>query len=264
MGLLDGLLFPSEPLEKPLRDKWGHTFGSARQCETCGTSFRPINNGEKARRARFCCAKCASTARRGLLPAPIQRFITPKSDKALRIRSNGLVNKRRRLGWFTPPTACVACQRKCKLDGHHPDYTKPDEVMWLCRSCHLKFHQRPQDFAHIVPTKLDRQGPPPVPHGRGGRRGPTGKAKGRAMLVTIKGWTLLPASKMAEHLSCGHDFIREWDGRLRTQRRCTRCREAASHGTGSKAGDKPSITASDRYAKRYAPPARRPQIGGVR
>lgn len=36
---------------------------------------------------------------------------------------------------------CGVCGKK-KSDGHHPDYSKPYEVMWLCRKHHLKLHRK--------------------------------------------------------------------------------------------------------------------------
>ncbi len=36
---------------------------------------------------------------------------------------------------------CIVCGSK-KTDGHHPDYTKPLEVMWLCRKHHKDEHWR--------------------------------------------------------------------------------------------------------------------------
>jgi len=30
------------------------------------------------------------------------------------------------------------CGLKCKTEGHHEDYSKEFEVIWLCRRCHAK------------------------------------------------------------------------------------------------------------------------------
>lgn len=36
--------------------------------------------------------------------------------------------------------ACVVCGKK-KTDAHHPDYTKPLEVIWYCRLHHVAAHR---------------------------------------------------------------------------------------------------------------------------
>lgn len=43
---------------------------------------------------------------------------------------------------MTRPTQCSICQKECKPEGHHPDYSKPLEVVWLCKSCHIKEHAK--------------------------------------------------------------------------------------------------------------------------
>lgn len=45
-----------------------------------------------------------------------------------------------RLGFLIKPDFCSKCERKIKVEGHHTDYKKPLEVIWLCRTCHLKEH----------------------------------------------------------------------------------------------------------------------------
>lgn len=44
-------------------------------------------------------------------------------------------------GVLVKPDACEHCGLdKVRLQGHHEDYDKPLEVIWLCRACHTKAH----------------------------------------------------------------------------------------------------------------------------
>ena len=45
-----------------------------------------------------------------------------------------------RNGRMVRPLVCSKCGVKCKPDGHHEDYSKPTEVIWLCKSCHKFLH----------------------------------------------------------------------------------------------------------------------------
>jgi hypothetical protein len=45
-------------------------------------------------------------------------------------------------GLLTRPKRCERCNRQRKIHGHHPDYSKPLEVEWLCVHCHGLTHRR--------------------------------------------------------------------------------------------------------------------------
>lgn len=54
-----------------------------------------------------------------------------------RILVNRAVNARK----IIKPKVCSRCINTKYIQGHHPDYSKPLEVIWLCISCHRKEHQ---------------------------------------------------------------------------------------------------------------------------
>lgn len=39
------------------------------------------------------------------------------------------------------PPECQSCGSKVRLHAHHPDYSKPLEVKWLCPLCHFAVHR---------------------------------------------------------------------------------------------------------------------------
>lgn len=41
-------------------------------------------------------------------------------------------------GILIRPIVCSMCHREKQIDAHHPDYSKPLEVQWLCRECHMR------------------------------------------------------------------------------------------------------------------------------
>jgi len=43
-------------------------------------------------------------------------------------------------GRLIRPDKCSNCGVSCKPIGHHPDYDKPLEVVWLCVKCHRILH----------------------------------------------------------------------------------------------------------------------------
>jgi hypothetical protein len=124
----------------------------ARACRSCGASFHPSLDAVSRGGGWYCSHPCRSRA-----PRNFTSFKTPESTKEERVRANGLVNKRLKLGWFTRPTHCQKCGAEKKLDTHHPDYSKPDEVLFLCRSCHMNAHHDPSTVARLRPINTDQR-----------------------------------------------------------------------------------------------------------
>ena len=48
------------------------------------------------------------------------------------VRCNRIIN----------PRVCQQCPSTESVQGHHCDYSKPFDVMWLCRTCHSDWHKR--------------------------------------------------------------------------------------------------------------------------
>lgn len=45
-------------------------------------------------------------------------------------------------GMIIRPEACSQCNEKEKIEGHHYDYDKPLDVIWLCQGCHRALHRK--------------------------------------------------------------------------------------------------------------------------
>lgn len=57
-----------------------------------------------------------------------------------RHKAHQYVNWAIKLKVLIKPENCSKCERIIDVEAHHKDYGKPLEVVWLCRTCHLKEH----------------------------------------------------------------------------------------------------------------------------
>lgn len=67
---------------------------------------------------------------------PGAKQVAPKTRKQVVERMHHAI----RYGRLVRPDHCERCGEKCYPDGHHHDYSKPLDVEWLCRSCHIAHH----------------------------------------------------------------------------------------------------------------------------
>jgi hypothetical protein len=65
-----------------------------------------------------------------------------ENDHPLRVIANTFLRNAVRDGRCKKGTKCHDCGKHVKLCGHHEDYYKPLDVVWLCYSCHKKRHNK--------------------------------------------------------------------------------------------------------------------------
>jgi Bacillus phage endonuclease len=57
-------------------------------------------------------------------------------------KARWILNNAIRDGKIVRPNICQICAQIRKLDGHHADYNKPLQVLWVCRKCHTAIHYK--------------------------------------------------------------------------------------------------------------------------
>ena len=57
-------------------------------------------------------------------------------------KARNQINNAVKLGKIDRPDYCQRCNKKRLTQSHHPDYSKPFEVTWVCRKCHGKLHRK--------------------------------------------------------------------------------------------------------------------------
>ena len=62
-----------------------------------------------------------------------------------KVKANGIINDMLRAGKLERPNTCCMCGIKCKPQAHHPDYSKPTEIIWVCTKCHALIHRTIRD-----------------------------------------------------------------------------------------------------------------------
>lgn len=53
-------------------------------------------------------------------------------------------------GVLTRPSVCSECSQEKSLHGHHEDYSRPLEVVWLCCRCHKRRHSGKREHVGVI------------------------------------------------------------------------------------------------------------------
>jgi hypothetical protein len=113
-------------------------------------------------------ARLYSESRREILAFKAREYgrLHKEERKAYRLKNRERANILRRASYHRLPIhrradslaedhvplgkVCGSCGSVENLERHHPDYTKPFEVLTLCRPCHKKLHSKYDQLLVVV------------------------------------------------------------------------------------------------------------------
>lgn len=154
-----------------------HVGRVEKACRVCGTLFV-----SKASERRTCCSsKCRSVARNKKRPPcaicgkPVKKMVNKYCSKACQHigitkpepHSYTALYERARNA-HPEPKPCARCGNPGK-HRHHPNYEKPEEIEWLCVSCHKKEHTHGLAHGRVALPISGKK----VTDGRRGKKTPT-------------------------------------------------------------------------------------------
>lgn len=119
------------------------------KCLECGKDFLAIPFEIKRGGGKFCSRICQrrEATRHTKTPDGWRARSSAKRKGIWRFkdRAREAVKRALKTGLLIKAPACNYCESPARLDAHHFDYTKPYDVIWLCRKCHLQEHRRFQN-----------------------------------------------------------------------------------------------------------------------
>lgn len=65
-----------------------------------------------------------------------------KARPEMHVKANRILSNAIRCRRVIRAEACWHCGSTERIEGHHVDYSRPLDVIWLCRSCHCKAHRQ--------------------------------------------------------------------------------------------------------------------------
>ena len=119
----------------PLDEFYRHPFmgdGRLGKCKPC--TRKDVQENYMARRDQYLAYERSRYTPERIQGIAASKARHPERDRARKVVQNAL--KRGRL----VKSPCGDCGA-VKVEGRHEDYSKPLEVIWLCRICHRKRHR---------------------------------------------------------------------------------------------------------------------------
>lgn len=111
-------------------------------CSKCKTGPPDIKVSKTGKTQYYRCNKCNTEKMRKYVKTKEGRKkvydAVYRSIKKLQYKQDARYKIRDSIksGKIIRPKICSVCNKKKIIEGHHPDYSKPLEVIWVCRKCH--------------------------------------------------------------------------------------------------------------------------------
>ena len=124
--------------KKPLTDFYRHKYmadGHLNKCKSCTENDAHKHRHSSEHREKVLAYDRARGGRQDKAYRDKKREQNPDAYKA-----RNAVNNAIRGGRIVRPDRCRHCHKQCKPHGHHPDYERPLDVVWLCAECHQSLH----------------------------------------------------------------------------------------------------------------------------
>lgn len=124
-------------VEKPLSDFYRHRMmadGHLSKCRDCARADVTANRTKHKDKIREYDRERAALPHRQALRVRVTKQW--KRDHPDWARAQQAANNAVRDGKLERLERCEGCNETVRLDKHHPDYSKPLLVVWLCKPCH--------------------------------------------------------------------------------------------------------------------------------
>lgn len=122
-------------------------------CDTCGEEFERVASNIAAWQHLYCSKKCAgigqSKYRIGKKAPGYGKGTLTTDNKELRTDSRNKLNEAVRIGKVIKKP-CLLCGNNTRPEAHHRDYSKPLDVVWLCRRHHEDTHHFPEKVVNVT------------------------------------------------------------------------------------------------------------------
>jgi len=106
------------------------------QCKECCCLKKRIKYRDNAEHYRAIQRKYDSLHKKP--PGHGKEWVANNKEK---VNAKHMVFRSVKKGEIVKSLICAGCGESKRLDGHHQDYSKPLDVVWLCRPCHMFTHK---------------------------------------------------------------------------------------------------------------------------